>query len=117
MSVDTGFPRQLPAASGPAASIDNSGGKSSRKPFVLKLKTSFLGAPSKSQRTSAPEGQHSSQYCREALKCQPVSARVMKLLGARLMHAHRGLSLWITLCMVETVSPPTLRYCFPGSQY
>ena len=60
MSVDTGFPRQLPAASGPAVSID-SGGKSSRKPFVLKLKTSFLGAPSKSQRTSAPEGEHPSQ--------------------------------------------------------
>lgn len=57
MSVDTGFPRQLPAASGPAASFD-SGGKSSRKPFVLKLKTSFLGAPSKSQKTSAPEGDH-----------------------------------------------------------
>ncbi len=55
MSVDTGFPRQLPAASGPAASID-SGGKSSRKPLLLKLKSSFLGAPSKSRKASASEG-------------------------------------------------------------
>lgn len=61
MSVDTGFPRQLPAASGPAASID-SGGKSSRKPLVLKFKSSFLGAPSKSHKASASEGNPTSQH-------------------------------------------------------
>ena len=68
MSVDTGFPRQLPAASGPAASID-SGGKSSRKPLVLKFKSSFLGAPSKSHKTSVSEGNPSSQHERDT--CLP----------------------------------------------
>ena len=55
MSVETGFPRQRPAASGPAASFD-SAGKSSRRPPLLKLKSSFLGQPSKSHRASASEG-------------------------------------------------------------
>ncbi len=57
MSVDTAFPRQLPAASGPAMSFD-SGGKSSRRPPVLKFKSSFLGAPSKSHRAAGSEGEH-----------------------------------------------------------
>ena len=68
MSVDTGFPRQLPAASGLAASID-SGGKSSRKPLVLKFKSSFLGAPSKSHKASASEGSPTSQHERDT--CLP----------------------------------------------
>lgn len=60
MSVDTGFPRQLPAASGPAMSFD-SGGKSSRRPPVLKFKSSFLGALSKSHRAAASEGERVSE--------------------------------------------------------
>ena len=56
MSVETGFPRQRPAASGPAVSFD-SAGKSSRRPPLLKLKSSFLGQPSKSHRASASEGE------------------------------------------------------------
>ena len=74
MSVDTGFPRQLPAASGPAASMD-SGGKSSRKPLVLKFKSSFLGAPSKSHKASASEGNPTSQHERDS--CLPRSGGIL----------------------------------------
>ena len=70
MSVDTAFPRQLPAASGPAMSID-SGGKSSRRP-ILKLKSSFLGAPTKSLKASASEGtaMPTAACCKDSRHCR-----------------------------------------------